>query len=154
MRSIQRWRMARGKKTGGRDWKPGQSGNPNGRRPYLPHSIKDARKLNKIEAERLLNKFLDWPLEQLVAFVSDKKNPVLEVLIARNLIEANKKGDQNRTEGILQRIIEKVRMKWTVTTLTISMRNLGNFINQVEGGKHAQRENQPKTKRTTEKNFN
>jgi hypothetical protein len=46
--------MAIGKKTGGRNFRPGQTGNPRGR-PRIPDDIKAMRSLNRFELERILN---------------------------------------------------------------------------------------------------
>jgi len=97
-----------GIKTGGRNFKPGVSGNPNGA-PKIPDEIKEARKLNKIQVEEILNKFLNWPLSDLVLFTQKKESPVLEVLVARILLEGIKKGDQVRLEFIFQRLVGKVK---------------------------------------------
>ena len=100
--------MAKGVKTGGRDFKPGETGNPNGA-PKIPEEIKEARRLNKLQVEEILNKFLDWPLQDLVNFTANKNSPVLEVLVARILLEGIKKGDQFRLEFIFQRLVGKVK---------------------------------------------
>lgn len=97
-----------GVKSGGRDFQPGESGNPNGR-PPIPEEIKKARLLNKVHVEELLNKFLNWPLQDLVTFSQKKESPVLELLVARILLEAIKKGDQVRLEFLFQRLIGKVK---------------------------------------------
>lgn len=98
-----------GIKSGGKNFQKGQPGGPGA--PKLPEDIKQARKLNSIEAERILNKFLDLDLNQLVAFVNNKSNNVHELLVARILAEAIKKGDHSRLEWIYQRLLGKIKEK-------------------------------------------
>lgn len=125
--------MARGKKTGGRDFKPGESGNPAGQTP-LPADIKEARKLNKQEIERVLNKFLHLPLEELAAFVQDKRSPVLESLVARILLEAIKRGDQVRLEWVFQRLVGKIEEKINMTGEINVHRHVVEVINRINSG--------------------
>jgi hypothetical protein len=95
--------MAKGQKTGGKDFKPGESGNPNGR-PTIPEDIKQARKLNRTELERILNEFCSLSLVDLKARVESKTANVLEVLIGKILAEGIRKGDERRLDFILSRI--------------------------------------------------
>lgn len=112
-------------------FKPGQSGNPGGR-PKLPEDVREARTFNKIECERVLNKFLTWPLEDLAAFVSDKKSPVLEALVARILLEGVKRGDHVRLEWVMQRLIGKVKEEIDLTTKGSLHFQVVNLINNIE----------------------
>lgn len=91
-------------------WKKGQSGNPAGR-VKLPEEVKQAKKLNRVSMEAALNKFLGWETQQLADFLDNKKNPVLEMIVARILIEAMKKGDQMRLNFLFDRLIGKVQDK-------------------------------------------
>lgn len=99
--------MALGKKTGGRNFEPGVVTNPNGR-PKLPEDIKEARKLNKEEIERLLNSYLGLTQEELKSKLQDPKTPTLELLMARIVVEAIKKGDERRLDFLLNRLIGPV----------------------------------------------
>lgn len=105
--------MARGFKTGGKDFEKGNKfGKLGGGRPPTPDDVKEAKNLNRTKMIRILNKFLDWPLNDLVTFVQDKNNPVLEVLVARVLVEGIKKGDQTRLNFLLDRTVGKVVEKF------------------------------------------
>ncbi len=72
-------------------------------RPQLPYDLKEARKLNRDEVERVVNKYLSWSLRELVEFCGDKENtaPVFECLIASILAKAIHQGDAQRLDFIL-----------------------------------------------------
>ena len=107
--------MAKGKKTGGRNWKKGQSGNPNGA-PVVPAEIKAARKFNKIEFEAAMNKFMYTAKGDLEQFINkDKTSTALEhfaaMMIAKGLIA----GDYRCMSFILDRMVEVVQRNVKVT---------------------------------------
>lgn len=99
-----------GVKTGGRDFKPGESGNPDGR-PKLPEDIKEARKLNKIELERILNEYMHMPLKDIQARANLPDTPAFEVLLAKIIAEGIKKGDEKRLGFLLDRVVGPVKAK-------------------------------------------
>lgn len=89
-------------------WKPGQSGNPEGR-TKLPEDIRAAKKLNKIELERLLNLYLTLSDEEIKTRLLDNKTPQLEKMIASIVCKAIDSGDQQRLTFILDRLVGKVK---------------------------------------------
>lgn len=91
-------------------FKKGVSGNPAGR-VKLPDEVKEAKKLNHNAMVLALNKFLTWPTEELEAFTKDTSNPVLEMVIAKILVNAHKNGDHMRLNFIFDRLIGKVQDK-------------------------------------------
>lgn len=99
--------MAR-RKTGGRDFKPGQSGNPNGR-PMLPADVKQLRELTAIEFTRVVNKYLEMTKSQITEAVQDPKTPALELMVATIMHKAVVGGDHYRLGFILDRCIGKVK---------------------------------------------
>ena len=101
--------MAIGKKTGGRNFKPGNKANPKGR-PALPADIKGARELNKIELDRMLNKCVYLTLPEIKALASkrNKESPIIEMIVAKILHKAYEGADQWRAEFILQRLLGRV----------------------------------------------
>lgn len=99
--------MAKGKKTGGRDFKKGQSGNPKGPAP-LPEDIKEARKITQIEFERLANKYLSARKEDIAKASADPNTPVLELIISSIIHKAVVEGDERRLDFLLTRLIGKV----------------------------------------------
>lgn len=95
------------KKTGGRDFKPGQSGNPNGR-PPLPADLREARALNKVELERVLNKFLFLSQDEIKAMAKNPEAPALEVAVAKVVEMAITHGDDRRLDFLITRLVGNV----------------------------------------------
>lgn len=91
-----------------RPFKPGQSGNPGGR-PKLPDDIKEARKLNQVELERIVNKYLYMDREAVKAAISSPKTPMMELMVASIVAQAAQKGDHLRLDFVLNRMIGKVK---------------------------------------------
>lgn len=118
--------MAHGRKTGGKNFQKGQSGNPKG---LNSKGLSDARKLNKALVTELLNKFINMPTCDLVQFVKHNTkeggaDPTIETLVASILIKAINEGDQARLNFILDRLIGKVtdKVEYTLPTPTIVRR--------------------------------
>lgn len=99
--------MAKGKKTGGRDIKPGEVRNPHGR-PKLPEHVKKAKRLNKGRFIEILNEHIMSTAPQLKSKIDDPSTPALELCVIKILFEAIKGGDHKRFEFILDRLIGKV----------------------------------------------
>lgn len=116
--------MTLGRKTGGRDFKPGQSGNPNGR-PPMPKELREAKKMNKIKFMELLVKYLGATLEDLQKAKKDKKTPSLDRIVISVIINAINKGDEKRLEFLMSRIIGKVKSDIDLTTMGQSMNQSG-----------------------------
>ncbi len=102
--------MPKGKKAGGRDWEPGQSGNPNGR-PALPGDVREARKINAIEVTRRITKYLDSTKTDLETAALDPNTPALDLVIIKVIVEAGKTGDHTRLNFLMDRTIGKVTEK-------------------------------------------
>ena len=100
--------MAKGSKTGGRDFKKGEVNNPKGR-PRLPAHVKEARKLNKVKFEEILQKYVTHNLKGLKDALNDPDTPAIELAVVKILHESIKTGDQRRLEFILDRLIGKVK---------------------------------------------
>ena len=100
--------MAKGRKTGGRNFKKGQSGNPRGPEP-LPEDIKAARKINVVEFERIVNKFLFASKGEVIKVTADPNTPVLELMVGAIVHKAVIEGDERRLDFILNRLIGKVK---------------------------------------------
>jgi hypothetical protein len=100
--------MAKGKKTGGKDFKPGETGNPNGR-PPVPADLREARSLNKVELERILNKYVFLPLAEIKAELERPGTPALEVIIGKVIAEAIRHGDERRLAFLLERLVGPVK---------------------------------------------
>lgn len=99
--------MARGRKTGGRDFQKGQPGGPG--RPRLPDDIKQSRALTKIELERILNKFMFLSIKEIDAISKDTTSIAIESVVASIVLKAVAFGDQQRLNFVLDRLIGKVK---------------------------------------------
>lgn len=104
--------MARGKKTGGKDFKPGQSGNPAGG-PGLPQDLRDARKMTAAEVTRILTELIDMSPEAYIAF---KPRTKLEEIVMSLMNKAIEEGCTARLNLLFDRIIGKVKDQLEVTT--------------------------------------
>lgn len=99
--------MAKGKKTGGRNFKKGEVSNPLGR-PKVDPAIREIRNYNKAEIERLFNEFMNVTLSELVAILRDKSRTVIELMVAKVISESIRRGDQVRFNFLLDRMVGKV----------------------------------------------
>ncbi len=86
----------------------GQSGNPSGK-AKLPNDIKEVRKVSQFELERAINRLIFLPLEQLRVVIKDPKTSILEIMLATIMAQCAQKGDQQRLEFLLNRMIGKVK---------------------------------------------
>lgn len=99
--------MAIGKKTGGRDWLPGESGNPNGRKP-IPEDIKAIRKLTHDQIADVMETLLTTTEGGLTDLLNDPETPVLKKWIAKVAQKGLTHGDAARLETLLNRTVGKV----------------------------------------------
>lgn len=105
--------MAKGKKTGGADFQPGQSGNPGGR-PAIPADIKEARKLTQIEFEKLVNKYIWLTQAGFGEAAEDQSISMFERMIGSIVQKACNEGDHQRLNFLLDRLIGKVTEKMEI----------------------------------------
>ena len=106
--------MAKGKKSGGKSFVKGESGNVNGR-PILPQDLLESRKLNKIEVSRIISKYMNIPICDILHAVESPDSTALESVIAKLITEAHKHGDHNRLNFLFDRMIGKVTDKVELT---------------------------------------
>ncbi len=99
--------MAKGKKTGGRDFQPGNSGGPG--QPKIPEEIREARKLNRLEFERILNKYIYVQLGDLHKIIKDPTTPVIDGVVCKILVKGFNDGDPRRLEFVIDRLIGKIK---------------------------------------------
>lgn len=100
--------MIKKKKTGGRDFKPGNPGGPG--RPKLDPEIKGMREMPKDVFKKTITFFMEMNLAQLEEYLKDiKDKPVFDVYIAATIAEGMKKKDHTIFEWLAQRSVGKVR---------------------------------------------
>lgn len=87
------------------DFKPGE----NGYHKTVPEDLRQARRLTKIDVELVLNKYLYLPFGEIQAALRDPMKPTIEILIISVLLTAIKRGDHDRLNFVLDRIIGKVK---------------------------------------------
>lgn len=112
--------MTIGRKTGGRDFKPGKewTGNTKGA-PHLPDDIRKMRRFSKQEFERTTNKFLQMAPDEIYKYIPKKGTSAPEgatvgdVLIASVIVRAIYGGDHRRLGFLLDRLIGKVPVRIT-----------------------------------------
>lgn len=95
---------------GDHQFKPGQSGNPNGR-PKLPEDLKKARRLNQIAVGRIINEYMNLSITELKFELEDESTSALEAMIGKIIVEAHKFGDYSRVNFLFDRMIGKVTDK-------------------------------------------
>jgi hypothetical protein len=102
--------MAKGRKTGGRNFKAGQSGNPKGK-PRVPADVREARRLTTNEMILIFNKLIYMTEAQLRAHWENPNTSKFEKIMCKILNQAEASGDHYRMDFILNRLIGKVTEK-------------------------------------------
>lgn len=102
--------MAKGKFTGGRQWRPGESGNKRGGTP-MPPDIREARKMTQYELERILNRYMDMHPTEVAAILESPPTHLrmIELVVASIVFKAAQGGDPVRLDFLLNRTIGKIR---------------------------------------------
>lgn len=127
--------MAKGIKTGGRNFQKGVSGNPNGR-PKLPPEIKQIQKMSPTFVRAMINKLSRMTKDELATHLKDPKTPVLEVTLGSIYAKAIKDGDYMRLNFLLDRTIGKVKDEVDISltpqiTYKTSMTEDGRLLQEV-----------------------
>ncbi len=119
--------MAKGRKTGGRNFAPG---NALGGRPRLPGDVKEARRLTQIDLERTVNKYIYHDKDELKAAAAEPGTSMLDLIVISILAKAVQGGDPTRLDFLLNRVIGKVQDRIEVTALKpfIIHRNDGSSV--------------------------
>lgn len=105
--------MAKGRKTGGKDFVPGDE---RAGRPRLPDDVKAVKKLTTTEFQRILNQYLWLDEESLRAAMKDPSCTMLEKMVASVMVKGITLGDPARMEILVTRLIGKVTDKVEVKT--------------------------------------
>jgi hypothetical protein len=99
--------MAKGFKTGGRDFQKGKPGGPG--RPPHPPDFKQLKELTRTELEYILNKFMFHTKEEIEAIMKEKTTTAIEAMVGAIILKAVDHGDQIRLNFVLDRLIGKVK---------------------------------------------
>lgn len=95
--------MARGKKSGGRDFVPGVSGNPDGR-PPVQSDVLAVRRLTNADVVRIANELLEKSKAELTAILKDPRTPAKVGILARLVRTSLWSADHRRSWFLLDRI--------------------------------------------------
>lgn len=102
--------MARGRKTGGRDFKPGQSGNPNGK-PKMSPEFKALKCLTASEYNKLVSSAFTLKDNEIQSLLDDPNISSLHKAFAHAVLIGRMTGDLNRLNYITDRVFGKVKEK-------------------------------------------
>jgi hypothetical protein len=100
--------MARGRKTGGRDFVKGQVANPKGRPDGLPNSV---RQLTTKEYIELVNDLSGLTANELKEIAKDGSTPAMKAMIANIMAKGIEFGDAGRAHFFLDRLLGPVVQK-------------------------------------------
>lgn len=95
-----------GRKTGGRDFLPGNKIGAKGRTPAIPE-VKEVRALNHVTVPLVIDRYMKMDLEELKAVMQRPGTPAVEMIIAKVIVEAIRKGDQQRLSFLFDRLLGK-----------------------------------------------
>ncbi len=98
--------MATGKKTGGRNFTPGNTLGKG--RPVIPSDLKGIDKLTKDHVQRVFSKFAAMTLLQLQEALAAESVTMLERMVGTVIEKAAESGDYSRFSFLLDRMIGKV----------------------------------------------
>lgn len=108
--------MTYGRKTGGRDIKPGQVLNPKGR-PRVDYGVKVAKLYSQNELIMSISRLIKLNADELKEVLKDPKTPACDAVIASVMIKSILKGDMSQFDQILNRVIGKVKDRVIVENL-------------------------------------
>lgn len=106
-------------KTGGRDFKPGQSGNPAGK-PPMPPELKAIKALTPGFVKMIIAKFARMSKEEMGQLLmkppgSEGAPNMMEIMIGSIVAKAAQDGDYSRLNFLLDRSIGKVKEQVDIT---------------------------------------
>lgn len=108
--------MTLGRKTGGRDIKPGQVLNPNGR-PKKDFGVKISQQYTQNELIVSISRLIKKNADELRAVLKDPSTPACDAVIASVMIKSIIKGDMTQFDSVLNRVIGKVKDRVIVENL-------------------------------------
>lgn len=104
----------------GYQFKPGQSGNPEGGRAHNP--IKKAmKKLTQKSFKKIVVAVCTGNLDELRRIAQNPNTPALQVGVANALMRAIREGDFDKLRGIITDVVGKVPEKLEISATTKSL---------------------------------
>lgn len=116
--------MAKGKKTGGRDFQKGGYQPAVRGKPGVPADLRKASDLTKANLRGLLNKYLWMSKVEIQSKMRDHNVPMIEMVIASIIFKAAHQGDEKRLTFILDRMIGKVKEEIDINTYYDRLRKM------------------------------
>lgn len=99
--------MAKGFKTGGKDFPKGNSMSPG--RPPIVEEMRQFQQLNQVTLKKILSELIAYTPDQLRAKIADPTATVFELAIASVIKQAVQKGDNTRINFLLDRIVGRTK---------------------------------------------
>lgn len=99
--------MAKGRKSGGRDFKPGNNANPTGR-PALPPEVRAFRKLTLAELQGYISQIKDMPVSELEDLARSKDIPALKAWIYSMAAQGIRSGSERAFDSLMDRLVGRV----------------------------------------------
>jgi hypothetical protein len=90
-------------------FKPGNKGGPG--RPQMPDDVRQAKTLTQAALELALSKYLLMNLEELKKAKADPETPMIDLLIISVVMHGISRGDQNRVDFLMNRLVGKVKQQ-------------------------------------------
>jgi hypothetical protein len=98
----------RGRPENLKPWKPGESGNPEGR-PAIPEEIKKLRLLTNEEIKEVATLLLDKNYSAIQLMENDPSTPMLKLWMVKVALKATDRGDMMTLNAFLDRVVGKVK---------------------------------------------
>ncbi len=99
--------MAKRKKTGGKDFTKGESGNPAG----LPKGLVELRKFGAKQLAEKMNALMNCTKSELESIEKDPDSDMLSVALCKVMLKASEQGDIMRLNFIIERVAGPVTRK-------------------------------------------
>ena len=97
------------------EFKPGESGNPNGR-PKKIYTILQKKGYSKDDIRTAFSEIAWYTLEEAKELQDDETKPVITRIVCKQFLEAFNKGDWNRIKEILEHSIGRPKQDIGITT--------------------------------------
>jgi hypothetical protein len=100
--------MAKGKKTGGRNFQVGNKANPHGRPAIAGDELREAKIAFRNRFESYIVELSSMSFEELNAVMKDPQTPALKLMIVSVILKGASLGDPGRMTFLLDRLVGSV----------------------------------------------